>query len=276
MNNTYDVTAFKEFELTGWDRSVDSYAHAFAPLTFQAGKALVDRLEIDKDDDVFDSACGPGTITALIASRCGFVIGGDFSPKMLDLARKLHPELRFDLQDAEALTYADQSFDVISMNFGLLHLAAPERAMAEAARVLRPGGRFGFTVWAPPSESLGFAVVLEAIERYGDPTASIPAGPLFFTYSAPAVTEEHLRAHSFSGLRCEKVDLIWKLSSPDALFEAFLQGAVRTGGVLRAQPEEQRIAIRNHVIGETATRFAEAKTGAIRVPMSAMVYTASR
>ncbi len=276
MNNTYDVTAFKEFEQTGWDRSVDAYSNSFAPLTFQAGRCLVDRLEIDEEDDVFDSACGPGTITALIASRCRSVIGGDFSSNMIALARKLHPGLTFDLQDAEALTYADRSFDVISMNFGLLHLAAPERAMAEAARVLRPGGRFGFTVWAPPSESLGFAVVLEAIERYGDPEASIPGGPPFFTYSAPAVTEEHLRAHGLSALRSEKVDLIWELSSPDALFEAFLQGAVRTGGVLRAQPAEQMVAIRNHVLGEAAARFAEAKTGAIRVPMSAMVYTASR
>jgi ubiquinone/menaquinone biosynthesis C-methylase UbiE len=276
MHNTDGVALFKEFELAGWDRSVDAYSNSFAPLTFQAGRCLVDRLEMGKEDDVFDSACGPGTITALIASRCRSVIGGDFSPNMIALARKLHQGLSFDVQDAEGLTYVDRSFDVISMNFGLLHLAAPERAIAEAARVLRPGGRFGFTVWAPPSESLGFAVVLEAIDLYGDPRASIPPGPPFFTFSDPAVTGEHLRAHSFSQLRTHKVELVWELPSPEALFDAFLYGAVRTGGMLRAQPEDKREAIRAHVIREAAERFGGGKTVGVRVPMSAMVYTASR
>src|SRR5205809_6238429 len=58
----------------------------------------------------------------------------------------LSPEIEFREGDAEALPFPEASFDAVVMNFGMLHLAHPERAVAEAFRVLSAGGRFAFTV----------------------------------------------------------------------------------------------------------------------------------
>jgi len=48
------------------------------------------------------------------------------------------------------------------MNFGILHLGQPEKALLEAYRVLRSGSRFAFSVWAAPDETIGFGIVLRA------------------------------------------------------------------------------------------------------------------
>jgi SAM-dependent methyltransferase len=63
------------------------------------------------------------------------------------------------------------------MNFGVLHLPLPERAFAEAARVLRAGGRYAFTVWAGEDESPGAAIVQQAVAAHGRPDVELPTGP---------------------------------------------------------------------------------------------------
>ena len=60
--------------------------------------------------------------------------------------------LKFMQGDAQNLPFGDDSFDRVVANFALLHLADPERACAEACRVLKAGGKFGFTTWAKASE----------------------------------------------------------------------------------------------------------------------------
>src|SRR5690606_16059311 len=111
-----------------------------------------------------------------------------------------------------------------TMNFGLLHLGSPEQAVLEAARVLRPGGSFGFTVWAPPTEALAFGVIMKAVEQFGDPKVPLPEGPPFFKYSAPDAATALLTEAGFRQIGVEKLPLRWTLSSPDELFEVFLRG----------------------------------------------------
>jgi SAM-dependent methyltransferase len=55
--------------------------------------------------------------------------------------------LTFVEGDAQQLEFADGSVDAVTMNFGILHLSEPDVALAEARRVLAPGGRFAFTAW---------------------------------------------------------------------------------------------------------------------------------
>jgi ubiquinone/menaquinone biosynthesis C-methylase UbiE len=68
------------------------------------------------------------------------------------------------------------------MNFGILHLGRPEAALAEACRVLRPGGRFVCSVWAKPEETIGCCIGLRAVESHGEPRVVLPQGPPFFRY----------------------------------------------------------------------------------------------
>src|SRR2546422_34553 len=94
---------------------------------------------------------GPNEIVAPLGAGPGMLVTGlDFSPAMIGLARARHPQIEFREGDAETLPFDAASFDASVMNFGMLHLARPDRAIAEAHRVLRPGGRFAFTVWGAP------------------------------------------------------------------------------------------------------------------------------
>src|SRR5205085_4008304 len=106
------------------------------------------------------------------ARRGAHPVGLDFSAAMLNQARQAHPQLQFDQGDAEALPHADRSFDAVVSNFGVHHVPIPEKAIAEALRVLHPAGRIAFTTWAVPSENIAWRLLFDAIREHGDPTAA--------------------------------------------------------------------------------------------------------
>src|SRR5207237_3614044 len=115
--------------------------------TSQGMPPLLDASNIAKDIAILDVGCGPGYVSAAAAERGAKPIGLDFSAEMIAIAKKMFPRIEFRRGDAQNLPFANASFDRVVANFALLHLAEPERACAEAARVLKPGGRFGFTPW---------------------------------------------------------------------------------------------------------------------------------
>jgi demethylmenaquinone methyltransferase/2-methoxy-6-polyprenyl-1,4-benzoquinol methylase len=86
-----------------------------------------------------DVACGSGKLTAELAkiSRGGRVVGLDFSPRMLDVARRDHPGIEFIEGDALNLPFHDATFDAATIAFGLRNLADPVRGLREMIRVAR-------------------------------------------------------------------------------------------------------------------------------------------
>lgn len=106
---------------------------------------------VGEGEVVLDVACGTGDLTEAFAARspAAEVIGLDFTPEMLDIARfkllrrptAVAGRIRYDLGDAQELPFEDSSVDVVSIAFGIRNVQSPERALAEFARVLRPGGR---------------------------------------------------------------------------------------------------------------------------------------
>ena len=87
-----------------------------------------------------DVACGSGKLTAelaKIAGPAGRVVGLDFSPQMLEVARRDHPGIEFIDGDALKLPFEDASFDATTIAFGLRNLADPVRGLREMTRVAR-------------------------------------------------------------------------------------------------------------------------------------------
>src|SRR5262245_43900502 len=166
--------SFHDFERDGWERAAEHYSDAFGGLTAQTIRRLLEAADVRVGMRVLDVATGPGMVAAAAADMGATPVGVDFSPQMVAYARRDYPSLRFEEGDAEALTFADARFDAVVINFGILHLARPDAALSEARRVLVPGGRCAFTVWARPEISVGFGIVLGAIERLGRMDAPLP------------------------------------------------------------------------------------------------------
>jgi ubiquinone/menaquinone biosynthesis C-methylase UbiE len=163
MTDAPDFAGFREFERAGWESNTTNYDAAFARLTTQSAAALLDAANVADGTRLLDVASGPGYVAGLAVARGADVVGVDFSAAMVDHARRTQPDARFQEGDAEALPFGDGSFDAVVMSYGMLHLAHPERAIAEAARVLVPRGKFAFTVWAVPEETIGFSIILDAV-----------------------------------------------------------------------------------------------------------------
>src|ERR1044071_576743 len=203
--------AFKDFERAGWETVVDEYAVAFGELTMQAIGPLLDAVEAGPGVRLLDVASGPGYVVAAAAQRSAIATGVDFSAPMVAEAARRYSKMNFRRGDAEALPFADDSFDAVTMTFGLLHLGDPDKALAEACRVLRPGGRFAFTVWAKPEETAGFGITLGAIQTHGSMRVPLPDGPPFFRFSDWAESTRSLAAAGFTNARLKKISQTWRL-----------------------------------------------------------------
>jgi SAM-dependent methyltransferase len=133
---------------------------------------------------VLDVATGPGWVAAQAAERGASVVGVDVAEAMIARARSAHPQLDFRRADAHELPFPDASFDAVVGNFAIMHLSRHERAVAQWARVLRPGGRLALTAWAHPSEHRLVGVFLDAVaEARAMPPADLPPGRDFFRFS---------------------------------------------------------------------------------------------
>ena len=265
--------AFHDFERSGWQRAAPHYADAFGSITSQAIPALVDAVGAAPGVRLLDVATGPGYVAAEAAARGARATGVDFSSQMIELARRRYPDIEFEEGDAEELPFVDGTFGAVAMNFGLLHLARPDAALAEARRVLQGGGRFGFTVWARPELAIGFGIVLSAVETHGRTDVTLPEGPPFFRFSDAAECVRSLTAAGFVDPRVETLPLVWRPASADAVFDAFSQGAVRTAALLRAQAPAALEAIRR-AIHDEVDRYR--RGGSIGLPMAAMLATGSK
>src|SRR5436305_350101 len=144
--------ALREFELEGWQDAAATY-DGFAGATRLFVPALVQAAGAKPDMRLLDLACGTGVAAQAAAQAGARVTALDFSPAMLATARNLHPDIDFHAADAEALPFADASFDAVIANFGIHHVERPERAIKQARRVLASGGTFAFTFWAAPQDN---------------------------------------------------------------------------------------------------------------------------
>jgi SAM-dependent methyltransferase len=267
------VDAFSELEHSRWQAVAAPYHDYFGPLTVQSIEPMLDAVGAARGTLLLDVASGPGYVAAAASRRGAVATGVDFSSEMVAQARRLYPGIEYRQGDAQALPFPDASFDAVVIAYGMLHFAHADKALAEAHRVLRRGGRIAFCVWSLPERAIGMQIILGAVKEHGDPDVALPPGPPFFRFSDRGECERALRAAGFADPRVVELDQTWRLPSPGALFDAFVESTARTGALLRAQAPEALARIR--AATEAAARRYPAG-GGIALPMPAVLAAAAK
>ena len=266
---------FTRFEHEGWERVADKYDSVWSSLTRQFIPHLINAVGVSTGMSVLDVACGPGYVSTAVKKLGANPTGIDFSRKMVAIARSMFPEVTFREGDAQQLPFTEAGFDRVLMNFGLLHLSQPEKTCAEAFRVLRPEGKFGFTIWAEPHENPGGKVVNDAIEAHGDLNVEMPDGPSKFLYANRQECRKILERDGFDGqsMIFETHLVEWNVPTSRYLFEAERDAGVRTAGLLARQSSDRLDPIRR-AIEDGVQRYA--KGDGFAIPMAAHIVVASK
>jgi SAM-dependent methyltransferase len=157
------------------------------------GELLSEAADVRSGHTVLDVAAGSGNATLAAARRFTTVTSTDYVPALLERGRRRadaegFTSITFEVADAEALPYADASFDIVLSTFGVMFTPDHQRAAAELMRVCRPGGRIGLASWTP-SGFLG--QLLRLVAQYVPPARGVQS-PLLWG------TDTHLR-HLFPG-----------------------------------------------------------------------------
>ena len=156
---------FRDTAAAGYDRSVGIMTQRIVPSLLRAARLALSQ-------QVLDIATGTGLAAEAAAEAVGptgHVLAADISPAMITKARErlgVRPNVAFATEDAQALTLADQSFDKVICNMGLMYLPDPARGLAEFRRVLRPGGRAAVSVFTRADRALVGGLVRAAIARH--------------------------------------------------------------------------------------------------------------
>ena len=263
---------FSEFEHEGWERVAQAYHTYFGDLTAQSNHAMLEALGVGRGTRFLDVASGPGYLAAAARRRGADVAGVDFSVAMVEKARRVFPGLEFRVGDAEDLPFPDESFGAVGISFGMEHFQHPERALAEAFRVLQSGGRIAFTVGAMPDKAVGIGMVVKAIEKHGTTNVPVPPGPPLFRFSDWGESRRALLEAGFVQPEVREVDQTLVLSSPDTPFHALMRGGVRVAAMLHAQTPAALALIERAVSHEAETYRSDA--GELRIPMCCVVASA--
>jgi ubiquinone/menaquinone biosynthesis C-methylase UbiE len=264
---SFQPEAVRAFEHAGWQRAAASYGNSFAHATAPFIAPLLDAAGISPGRHVLDVACGPGYLAAAASRRGATAQGLDFSAEMVGIARSAYRDLVVTEGDAEALPYPDGTFDAVVSSFGIHHIPRPDVALAECRRVLKPGARIAFTVWASPEENIAWSLVFDAIDRHGDRSAAKsppPGGAL----NQIAHCVRLLETADFVESSAEIVRAEWIVPDADALISALSAGTVRMAALISAQDPTALAAIAGD-IDRHAERFRRGEN--LAIPIAAVL-----
>ena len=194
----------------GWGRRAAEFASLSEPANSREYVAMHHRLGISDGDRVLDLACGSGLALELAALRGASVAGIDASERLIAVAQDRVPDGDVRVGDMHALPWEDHSFDVVTSFRGIWG-TTPD-ALAEARRVLVPGGRLGFTVWGHIKKSPG-AWALSPFRLASQPKVENQANMV--ALGRPGAGEELLSRYGFEDVSRMTVPFAWEFPDPE-------------------------------------------------------------
>lgn len=253
----------------------ENYERHLVPLLFaDFADELAGRVKVPDGAAVLELACGTGVLTRALMTELpadAHLTVTDLAEPMVGMAKALsgqRPETEFRQADATDLPFDDDSFDLVICQFSLMLLPDPLEGMAEAARVLRPGGEFVFNVWDRLDRNGFSKAVHDAMGELfpEDPPRFLDAP---YAYHDLSHIVEDLEEAGFTCIRIEVQPRMSWASGPEQVAAGLVAGSPLANQVLeRSGSLDDAIAA-----AERAVR-REFGSGLIGAPMQALEFSA--
>ena len=254
-----DFSAVKTRQQSAW--TAGDYAVVGTTLQI-VGEELCEAVDLRAGSSVLDVAAGNGNASLAAARRWCDVTATDYVPALLERAQARagaeHLSIQTQEADAEALPFADNSFDVVLSTFGVMFTPNQEQAARELLRVCKPGGKIGLANWTPTSL---IGELFKLIGKYAPPAAGV---------KSPAVwgTEPRLRelfGDAMSAMAVTRKHFVFRYRSADhwlTVFKTYYGPILKTFGNLPI--DRQNELARD--LTELAERFKRGGDGTLIAP----------
>jgi SAM-dependent methyltransferase len=259
-----------------WDR----HRHFIERMKADVTPRLIGGLDLNPGDRVLELGAGTGELAVQLAAGVapgGSVVASDLAAGMVTLLKeRLHETDGVEIAEIDAtdIPLPSASVDAVAFRMGLMLVPEPAAAVAEIARVLRPGGRVAAAVWAAPQHNpwlttLGMAAMMHGVVQGGPPIG--PGTP--FSLADPDVLGALFDSAGFGEVTVETIDGVAAYKDVDAYFATAGALAPPLAAALRTASADDLARVRASA-GEALERFRTAD--GLRVPSRALLVTAQR
>ncbi|MBR0671895.1 class I SAM-dependent methyltransferase [Neoroseomonas soli] len=255
-----------------------NYDRYMGPLFFEPfARDVARRLSDLRAGALLETAAGTGIVTAALAAalpQAVTITATDLNQPMLDhaMAKPGMERVSFRQADAQGLPYADASFDAVVCQFGAMFFPDRVAAYREARRVLRPAGRFLFSIWDSVAHAPVARLALDALSRRFRRADAWFLERTPHGHFDPEVIRRDLRAAGWEAVRVETVTGIGRAASARSAAIALCQGTPMRAEIEAFGPDALSIAT-DAAAAEIAAQFGD---GPFEAPSRALVMEATR
>jgi SAM-dependent methyltransferase len=216
---------------------------------------MIRRLDPQPGDTVLELAAGLGDTglkAAHLVGRSGRVIITDFAPEMVAGACRRAEEMgvqnaEFRTLDAERMDLETNSVDGVLCRWAYMLMIDPAAAFAETRRVLRPGGRLAFSVWAARERNPALLLAGRTLVELGYIPPPDPEAPGPFFMADTGRIRELVMGAGFAEPAIEEVSFHWRFANQDAYWRFLIETSATTSPVLRSLPPAAQDTVRERL-----------------------------
>jgi ubiquinone/menaquinone biosynthesis C-methylase UbiE len=235
----------------GWDRERTWLWNSSRHI----GEWLVDALDPQPGQTILELAAGTGETGFGVAARIepkGRLISTDFSPNMVETARKESNRLRLKnvehrVLDAQKMNLTDDSIDGVLCRWGYMLMADPGVAFSETRRVLRPKGKLALSVWGDPVKNPWVTVPARVISEHTGVPPPSPGTPGVFAMADPERTRSLLADAELKLVQMDDIEMTWHFADFDAFWRFLITMAGAIALTIVGLPESEQAQIRRKI-----------------------------
>ncbi len=246
----------------GWGKYDSLMRDWAAPVT----ERMIALAAIREGSRVLDIACGAGEPALTIAARIGpkgTVLATDFVEEMIGYARskaqaRSLSNIEFRCVDGEVIDEMKNSFDAVTMRWGLMFMPDPVKCMHCANSALKPGGKAVITVWTEAANNPFVTVPLGVLKRHMDVPTPPPGAPGIFALADPDRLRAIFAEVGFSDVTIEQVSIPMADFSTGAEYDMFIRELAGPVASLFAQlPEDTQAIVKQEIVREAEARSSK-------------------